>query len=174
MLLNGLLSLPLQTTVKPEVLEALSDKERNEVQESLSFVSHFYKAMNVVPQKRASPSKRVRVKKTEQRKKPVAKSHQRSFGGPLHYLEEREWRFVVRQERKRLIPKGVQENRNNAAPHEPPWLMPYTPGKDLFTVVFPDNVTLAMAIDDDDVRGALFQKDRPHVTVLSLDDLGTF
>jgi hypothetical protein len=164
----------VETFEKPAVLNSLSEKERHEVKESLSFVSHFLKAMNVAPQKRAAPSRRAKTKKTERRAKPVVNSQQRSFGGPLHFLEEREWRFVVREMRNRIVPKGAQMNPEYNDSCEPPWFMPYTPGKDLFTVVFPDNVTLSMAMEDEFVRPQLFQRDRPHVTVLSLDDLGTF
>ena len=163
-----------ETLQRPEVQESLSDVDKSELNDCLSFVSHFLKAMKHTSQKKFVPRKETERKMTKGQGKPVPNPHQRLFGSPLHFLEEREWRFVLRKLGKRLIPRGVRKNVTGNSTEEADWLMPYTAGKDLFTVVFPDNGTLAMAVDDSFIRSKLFDKSRPHVTLLTLEDIGTF
>lgn len=90
---------------------------------------------------------------------------QRPFGRTLEYLEEREWRIVFHPAiADRLIAGGGT----------PPYYLPIRPGTDLFTVVLPDNRAVNMALNDRRLRRVLLPNDAPHVTVLSLEDVGTF
>lgn len=87
----------------------------------------------------------------------------------MPFLEEREWRIiepVVRGGRPALPLKEGLENR-------PKLFLPYEPGRDLFTVVLPDNETVALALENSAVRRAVAQPGSPHITVLSLEDIGT-
>lgn len=158
----------------PDVLGSLSDKKKSDVKESLSFVSHFLKEMKQPSEKRSTPRKQTEPNRAERTHKSIPDPYQRSFGGPLHFLEEREWRFVLGCTRNKTIPRGALKNDENIGSSDPSWFVPYEPGKDLFTVVFPDNATLAKAIMDNEVRAKLFRNNSPHVTLLTLDDLGTF
>jgi hypothetical protein len=92
----------------------------------------------------------------------------RSFGSTLHYLEEREWRIVYDRSLEEFFTEGP------GAPKGPQYYLPVKPGRELFTVVLPDNHTVSMAMQDREIRDAMFPKDDPHVTVLSLQDIGTF
>ena len=86
----------------------------------------------------------------------------------MEYLEEREWRIVYDQS----LAKQFEEAE--PAEHGPKYYLRFKPGKELFTVVLPDNRTVRFAMEDDAIRQALFPDKAPPVTVLSLDDIGTF
>jgi len=103
------------------------------------------------------------------KKKPV--SFKRNYGGILHFLEEREWRIVVQETANKAVRKSFVKNGGNSGP---PWYLPYAPAKDLFTIVFPDNRTLAKALDNTRIRKLVHAPKMPPVTLLSLEDLGTF
>jgi hypothetical protein len=44
----------------------------------------------------------------------------------------------------------------------------------LFTLVLPDNKTVSRVLQDSWLTQRLFPPDAPHVTLLSLQDVGTF
>ncbi len=87
----------------------------------------------------------------------------------MPYLEEREWRIVAPTSRSA---KSVL--REGPAGGVPAYRLPYAPGKDLFTLVLPDNQTVNQVLSDQTLRDRLFPARAPHVTVLSLEDVGTF
>ena len=151
-------------------LETLKPKEREQVQRDFIFVSQFLKR---IKQPRKILSTKGKKKIASKKKAPSKATNQkkRSFGGPLHYLEEREWRFVVQNSGKKIVPKGAIQNKKVG---EPEWFLPYKAGDDLFTIVFPDNQTMALALRDTKINQAIFRQDRPHVTLLTLEDVGTF
>ena len=91
----------------------------------------------------------------------------RFFGPTLHYLEEREWRIVYDKSLEDFFDDGP------GIPG-PEYFLPVKPGSELFTVVLPDNNTVHKALNDPYIRKNLYPKDAPHVTVLSLQDIGTF
>jgi len=87
----------------------------------------------------------------------------------MPYLEEREWRIVVGEGAPSRL--GLRPGPPGA---DPEYFLPYIPGKELFTLVLPDNETVSRVLQDDDLRSRLFPANAPHVTVLSLQDVGTF
>ena len=92
----------------------------------------------------------------------------RSYGKTLHFLEEREWRIVYDD--------AIADHffDSSGKPGLPEHYLPFTPGSELFTVVLPDNHTVNMALDRKPLHQLFFPKNAPHVTVLSLQDIGTF
>lgn len=152
-----------------DLLTRLTESQRKDIEQNLSFVTHFLKRIKQPPSQRPPrpPSPRQSEKKAPVNKK----KNGRSFGGPLHYLEEREWRFVVQKHGRTVSPKGAVPNKQASGPQ---WYLPYIPGKDLFTIVFPDNQTMAAALRDRQINETLFNTDRPHITLLTLEDIGTF
>lgn len=93
----------------------------------------------------------------------------RSWSKTMPYLEEREWRIV---EHPTLAKQGFLVP--NSASNPPKFHLPYKPGTDLFTLVLPDNQTVSEVLRNNWFTKRLFPKDAPHVTVLSLQDIGTF
>lgn len=91
----------------------------------------------------------------------------RKFGLPLDLAEEREWRIVFHAD---LLKTGTISK----GPGTPPYYVPYIPGAELFTVALPDNRTVHRVLQDDQLCRELFGERRPHVTVMSLQDVGTF
>lgn len=89
----------------------------------------------------------------------------------MPYLEEREWRVV---EHPSLLESG--QLVAGSTTDEPKFYLPYQPGRELFTLVLPDNRTVneVLCNVDFDFTTLLFPKNAPHVTVLSLQDIGTF
>jgi hypothetical protein len=160
----------------PKVHDVLTSQESQELQKEFDFLCHFLKRIKF-PREKAkktacSPEKAHPEKKTTTKLTRISTpSLRRSYGNILHYLEEREWRIVLKKSRKSTWPKTAIENSNN---HTPDWFLPYEPGKDLFTIVFPDNRTLAKAMECDFIREKVFPKNKPPVTLLSLDEVGTF
>lgn len=164
---------------KPEIAKQLSSGEAQDLKDCLRFVSHFLKPMSPSLKTKRKPQSPLPSppKKPPTHSDPEDRRHTRAYGSPLGFLEEREWRFVLHRMGKKTVPKLARENpafEESSKPPEPQWLVPYEPGKDLFTIVFPDNATLAMAVDNDSLRSELFREGRPHVTLLTLEDLGTF
>ena len=84
----------------------------------------------------------------------------------MHYLEEREWRIVYDQSLEDFFTKGP------GSPG-PEYFLPVKPGNELFTVVLPDNSTVNKALKDSFIRKKLYPDKAPHVTILSLEDIGT-
>jgi Putative abortive phage resistance protein AbiGi, antitoxin len=121
-------------------------------------VSHARIATGAKTKRAAKPAKRpIKIKD------PFA----RKFGLPLDLAEEREWRIVFHPE---LLKSGTISK----GPGTPPYYVPYLPGEELFTVALPDNRTVHRVLQDDHLCKQLFGEKRPHVTVVSLQDVGTF
>jgi len=119
---------------------------------------------------RASKSRSSKAKKAVARPKfkimkvdPFA----RRFGLPLDLAEEREWRIVYH-------PALMQNGTVRRGSGKPPYLIPYKPGVELFTVALPDNRTVNMVLQEKFFLRELFGQNRPHVMVVSIQDVGTF
>lgn len=134
------------------------------------YLSHFTKRI-----RRRSLPKLISTKKPSAPVKVVGKRSARKaidpfirrFGSTLHFLEEREWRIVYDETLNDFFSGGP-------GPPGPEYYLPFKPGLELFTVVLPDNHTVSMAMHDKQVRTNLFRSDSPHVTIISLQDVGTF
>jgi hypothetical protein len=142
-------------------------RKLDQLREHFDYLSHFNKRIK----KQAQPRILSRRNKTAPSKAAkIAASYDpfiRRFGSTLHYLEEREWRIVYSSALADFFQKHGQ-------PGGPEYFLPFAPGRELFTVVLPDNRTVNMALNDTAVRKGLYPSDAPHVTVLSLQDIGTF
>jgi hypothetical protein len=147
----------------------LSGHKLDEIRDQFDYLAHFnkrIKRMRLVRRvsmklRRLVPAKRIK------RVSRVPDPFVRVFGSPLHYLEEREWRIVYSS----ALDDFFQPGRDNGNPN---FFLPFCAGRELFTVVLPDNRTVNMALNDRSIFRRLFPKDQPHVTVLSLQDIGTF
>lgn len=95
----------------------------------------------------------------------------RRYGETLHYLEEREWRIVHDAALQDFFVKGPYSRQDQ---HLPQYYLEFEPGRELFTVVLPDNRTVNMAMSKKRLAQKLFPSEAPHVTILSLQDIGTF
>jgi hypothetical protein len=93
----------------------------------------------------------------------------RSWSKVMPFLEEREWRIVARRDGK--FPRQLEQGPKGDIPQ---YYLPYSPGRDMFTLVLPDNQTVNEVVTCPHFARVLFPDDAPHVTVLSLEDLGTF
>jgi hypothetical protein len=139
-----------------------------EARESLDYILHFTKPVR--PPRRQSSVER----KPRSVPAPVAEHGRdpwaRSFGAPMPYVSEREWRVVLpvgtpdKKGHWKAAGKGVQAR----------FYLPYRPGADLFTLVLPDNLTMQKVVADQELMSHLMPKNAPHVTLLSLDDVDTF
>jgi hypothetical protein len=111
---------------------------------------------------KAKPS-RTRGKRTIK----IIDPYVRKFGLPLDLAEEREWRIVFHSD---LLKAGTISK----GPGTPSYYVPYVPGAELFTVALPDNRTVHRVLQDEKLCKQLFAEKRPHVTIMSLQDVGTF
>jgi hypothetical protein len=152
--------------------------QRQRLWQHFDFIAHFAKVIQKPPRPRKStppkpsgffPSTFAALKglKTLMAEE-VEKAFSRKYGRILHYLEEREWRIVYDQTLEKYFDEGP------ATAGGPEHFLPFEPGNELFTVVLPDNLTVALALRDHWLRNKLFPKDGPHVTLLSFQDIGTF
>lgn len=116
---------------------------------------------------KAGPTELKRRKATTPRKPKAIDPFARKFGFPLDLAEEREWRIVFHPDllTRRIIVPG---------PGPPRYFVPYKPGTELFTIALPDNRTVHRVLQDDHLCHELFRENRPHVTIVSLEDVGTF
>ncbi|MGZ5518838.1 MAG: hypothetical protein ACXWIU_09275 [Limisphaerales bacterium] len=146
----------------------LSARKIDELREHFDYLSHFNKRIRKQLQPRIS-FKKIKPPRSPTLKTPAAKPNLfvRRFGTTLHYLEEREWRIVYSAALDEFFLKCGKSSG-------PDYYLPFIPGKELFTVVLPDNRTVNMALSDTFIRKKLYPADDPHVTVLSLQDIGTF
>ena len=139
------------------------------LRDHLDYLTHFNKKIKKAA-KRSAPA-RPKARKAIVAK-PAAKREPdlfaRSFGGTLHYMEEREWRIVYADSLAEFFETGP------GGAGKPEFYLPFEPGRELFTAVLPDNRTVSMAAQEKSIRKYLFPKDAPHVTLLSLQDIGTF
>lgn len=138
--------------------------------EQLDYLAHFCKRNRVPTAPRAARRKRTaaparrHIAAVRSEPNPFA----RRFGRILQYLEEREWRIVHDASLQNLRP-GPGSRRGG-----PDHYLPFACGRELFTVVLPDNGTLHRVMHSTKLRRRLLPENAPHVTVLSLEDIGTF
>ena len=141
--------------------------------EQLDYLAHFCKrnSAKAPPRRRAArrkktgaPASRRLVAAVRSAPNPYA----RRFGRILQYLEEREWRIVHDASLRNLRPGPG--SRSGGPDH----YLPFECGRELFTVVLPDNGTLHRVMHSTKLRRRLLPANAPHVTVLSLEDIGTF
>lgn len=142
------------------VIKLLRDGERlsPELQHVLSYV----KPHKPAPQAGAATGGSTTPRPTTRSKPDPFKG---IVGAPLPFVEEREWRIVE---------TGVPEKHRKPAQTPVRFFLPYKPGSGLLTVVLPDNKTMAWALQDRAIRAKLFAPGRPAVTVLSLENTGSF
>jgi hypothetical protein len=138
----------------------------DEVRGAFEYVTHFVKRIKRKRPRSDRPPPPEREAVPKERGPSRELLLQRQYGETLQFLEEREWRVV-------FDPK-LKGHRCGPASGRPPHCLPFRPGWDLFTVVLPDNLTVNMLLQDDELRRLLFPKGAPHVSLLSLDDIGTF
>ncbi len=156
-----------------QVLSRLKPKTRLQLEEEFTFVTQFLKRMKK-PRQPAAKKKVTTPKGTKISKPAKAKtaaSYSRKYGDTLPYLEEREWRIVLKESGKTTWPRPSIPNRSTEGPD---FFLPYQTGRDLFTIVFPDNRTLAKAARHKELAQYLFPKSGPPVTLLSLENIGTY
>lgn len=143
------------------------EEEFENAKKRFEYITHFAKRIKFPLNVRPTTQK-VKIKKEPRIKKEV-NPFKRQFGQTLQYLEEREWRIVYDDF---LVDKFKPAQKTKT--HDESFFLPFLSGSDLFTVVLPDNRTVKLALEVERIREFLFPKDRPHVTVLSLEDIGTF
>lgn len=143
--------------------------------EALLYLTHFTKRIHkpMPPATDAQPAAKKKSTKSSAAKPAVPKlppdPFARFWSKTMPYLEEREWRVVEHPElvtTRLLVP--------NAKSDTPKFFLPYKPGEELFTLVLPDNQTVNEVLRATWFARRLFPKNGPHVTVLSLQDIGTF
>ncbi|MDR3405053.1 MAG: abortive infection system antitoxin AbiGi family protein [Chthoniobacter sp.] len=100
--------------------------------------------------------------------KAAERNFKRKFGQRQDLLEEREWRIVYHSSFRKYFVRNAERAAG------PAYYIPFEPGEELFTVVLPDNRTVNMVMNDRSFVRQLYRADAPHVTVLSLEDIGTF
>jgi hypothetical protein len=157
-----------------EFAVGLDSSRIDEIRKEFIFMSHFLKRMNKLPEQKSIKKKtQGNIEKAVQsvsksRSQPVPKKY---YGETLPYLEEREWRIVAKERGTDVLPKKLIKNPLDCTPD---YYLPYQAGKDLFTVVLPDERTYAAVIQDRSLRKVLFGPGGPPVTLLCLKDIGTF
>jgi hypothetical protein len=155
--------------------QVYSERQLRELRAEFDYLSQFLKRIKY-PYLNKSKSEK---SSSEPTKKKISKlstgkkqeTYKRNYGGILHYLEEREWRIVIKPTTSVYCSKAFVRNTEATGPE---WYLPYQPAKDLFTIVFPDNRTLAKALSNAKIRDRVYSLNLPPVTLLSLEDLGTF
>lgn len=156
----------------------LPAKEWNELKTEFVYLSSFLKMMKPVRKPAQETAKRQTRESGEQSKPREGRervpSVNRHYGNILQFIEEREWRIVHNPQCRGQHPRDIRANNAAGIGNDPPWYLPYRPAHDLFTVVLPDARTKYEALQDDEIRGYLWPKNGPPVTILSLDDLSTF
>jgi hypothetical protein len=160
----------------PNLKSILSKRQATTLESDFNFLGHFLKKIKKTPKKVDDGEKRAGLSGEPETSKVKKKSLvlARSFGSPLHYYEEREWRFVYQKNGKSIIPRGAVPNINSEQEiKKPDYYLPYTIGKDLFAIVFPDNQTMAMALSDSLIREMLLPTNQPQVTLMSFEDIGS-
>ncbi len=129
---------------------------------SMDFLLHFAKPVSDFREKRdrkaKSGSKRVNTER-------IRDAFARNAGSPMKFVAEREWRIVHHQS-KRFV--------KNLGEEPTAYFLPFKPGKELFTLVVPDNYIMNRVMRNPDLTNLLFPENGPHVTVLSWQDIGTF
>lgn len=150
-------------------LALLPPRKLAELREHFDYLAHFAKKIKKTRQPPRSPGVLKRKRKIPAKPAPqTTDGFERRFGRTLHFLEEREWRIVYDHALTGHFQPGP------GGPRQPEYTLPFEAGNDLFTVVLPDNRTLNAAMADAQIRRKLFPASAPHVTLLSLQDIGTF
>lgn len=144
-----------------------SDVDFEKAKKDFEYIAHFAKRIKFTSDVRPAAKKNKITVKT--RIKREVDPFKRRFGQILQYLEEREWRIVY----DNYLAKKINLSQKSKTGKES-YYLPFVSGSDLFTVVLPDNRTVKLAQQVESIRKILFPEDRPHVTILSLEDIGTF
>ena len=150
-------------------------KEADEIRNHLDYLSHFAKrtkkpALPIIrkaPLPSGSSAKPKLSANVARRLKTMLDPYNRKYGTPLHYMEEREWRIVYDDSLKDWFETGPKSGT-------PSYYIPFKPGQELYTVVLPDNRTVNIALGREALREKVYPQNAPHVTILSLQDIGTF
>lgn len=155
-------------------------KEADEIRNHLDYLSHFAKRtkkrmMLSIIKKGPSPSgpgaksklSSKALARAARRLKTIIDPYNRKYGTTLHYMEEREWRIVYDDSLKDRFERGPKSGT-------PSYYLPFKPGAELYTVALPDNRTVNIALSRKALREKLYPQNAPHVTILSLQDIGTF
>lgn len=151
-------------------MKGCDPEELQQLRMRLDYLAHFVKRLNPPPSPEARAKHRKAVAKRKPKMDATEARYMRRFGKRLLYLEEREWRIVHHGGGA----FGRYFKPGPGGPGRPEFYIPFAPGKDLFTLVLPDNETLNMVMNNKFFIKRLFSRDTPHVTVLSLEDIGTF
>lgn len=155
----------------PALTRGLPATELGALRDHFNYLSHFAKSIRRPPAPR-SPRPVTTSKLKSKGTVRIKDDFRRKFGGTLHYLEEREWRIVFDPSIKSHFQKSAGK------PGQPEFYLPFKPGAELFTVVLPDNRTVSIALSKRNLKRSLrdlfFPEDGPHVTIVSLQDIGTF
>ena len=153
-------------------------KDAARLKSEFLFLTQFIKKLRMEQQDREDRDKARSAKRygrSVARRAAPMKSFSKQYGKILEFLEEREWRVVFHDE---LIRRGkIRENTSQAKKTGPDYFVPVRPGTDLFTVVLPDYRTaniLHTSRDFADILPRLRLPNLPHVTLLTLEDIGTF
>jgi hypothetical protein len=150
-----------------ELTGHVSKRRLEEMQEHFDYLAHFNKRIKRQPQPRLVFKQAKSTRRAAPTPARLPDPFVRSFGTTLHYLEEREWRIVYSAALDEFFEKG-------GGPNQPDYFLPFSPGRELFTVVLPDNHCVSLAMEDTFIRRRFYPPGAPHVTVLSLQDIGTF
>jgi hypothetical protein len=140
--------------------------KNNPAWKDLLYLLHFTKRIHKGAPRREGVKKPAQPKQTP---RPKSKQHEnpylRRYGKTMPYLEEREWRIVESGRTTAVFNDGT---------HEPKYYLPYACGHALFTLVLPDNQMISDVTRLDPFKSALFAFGAPPVSLLSLEDIGTF
>lgn len=154
-------------------------KEAEKIRNHLDYLSHFAKrtkklALPIIKKAPLPSGSNAKPKfsskaltRAARMVKTILDPYNRKYGTTLHYMEEREWRIVYDDSLKDRFEKGPKSGT-------PSYYIPFKPGQELYTVVLPDNRTVNIALSRKALREKLFPQNSPHVTILSLQDIGTF
>jgi hypothetical protein len=152
-----------------KVADFLRDYGDESIQKHWRVISQFLKPMRPASTTKKSTVNNIQIENIPKKSVPPGNKDstpKRSFGGVLPYLEEREWRIIYDGSKKGFKP--MQEQEANG------FYLPYTKGKDLFTLVLPDFGTYSLLVKNRDLMKKLFSENQPPVTILTLDDIDTF
>jgi len=143
------------------------DPMKKDLRAALGTILHYSRSLRDLPSTPTEPSGKATKKRVSKAPRQVAPL-QRKWPAPMPLVEEREWRIVHTAGLKLCV-----ANTNKTA-NTPSYYLPYTTGTELFTLVVPNNEILQEVVQDNRLRKQLFPAERPHVSLLSWQDLGSF
>jgi len=147
-----------------DLIEAKSkDGFDEQTERSLDFLLHFAKPTKELAVQSEKKGAATALHPTTAT--PISDPYKRNPGAPMKFVAEREWR-IVQHPSRRFVKNEESEG--------PQFYLPYKPGKELFTLVLPDNYTVHRVMQDKKLSTLLFPVNCPHVTVISWADIGTF